>query len=158
MIGMNSARGLANHSLYMARVLLEAWNGAQADKSSTGDNILEAAFGPAVRGHLLDAYGWFLIAMARIASLPEVPPHHTGELPFLGEGIAEPGEIREYRKLEEEGWLSRLQAVPQRGVGRPLPPGRLASSSTRPGMEDYREWCEQFDQLFHRMADCMDEY
>ncbi|MCH1492931.1 MAG: hypothetical protein L7T24_10270 [Luminiphilus sp.] len=155
---MGSARGLANHSLYMARILIETWGGMLDRDEGPGSNILEAAFGPAVRGHLLDAYGWFLLAMTRTVPLPEAPPHRTDELPNTREGIAEPGEIREYRNLEQEGWLARLQALPERGVARPVPAGRLASSSSRPHIGDYRDWCEQFDQLFSRMADCMDEY
>ena len=95
---MSSASGLANHSLYMARLLLNA-GGDQPTQQRAESNILEAAFGPAVRLHLLDAYGWFLLAVVRLTPLPKQPPHSTLDLPELKQGIAEPNEIVEYLSL-----------------------------------------------------------
>ena len=155
---MGSARGLANHSLYMARILLQAWQNALNADNGPEERVLDAAFGPAIRGHLLDGYGWFLLAMTRATTLPRVPPHHTEQLPQLGEGISEPGEVGEYRRLEQEGWLAQLQAPPPLGLARSLPGGTLASSHSAPGIATYQQWWEQLDGLFQRMADCMDEY
>ena len=153
---MSSASGLANHSLYMARLLLSAWS-EQLSLERIDSNILEAAFGPAVRLHLLNAYGWFLLAVVRLTPLPEQPPHSTLDLPKLGLGIAEPSEIAEYRELERHGWLAVLQAVPERGVERPLPPGRLASTVGRLQAEDYLSSCGELEALINRMSTGLDE-
>ena len=140
----------------MARLLLGAWRD-QLSRGGAESNILEAAFGPAVRLHLLNAYGWFLLAVVRLTPLPEQPPHSTFDLPQLGLGIAEPSEIAEYRELERHGWLAGLQALPERGVERPLPPGRLASTVGRPQVEDYLTSCGELEALISRMSTGLDE-
>jgi len=140
----------------MARLLLDAWSDQLSRERAEG-NILEAAFGPAVRLHLLNAYGWFLLAVVRLTPLPKQPPHSTANLPELGQGIAEPSEIAEYRELERQGWLAGLQAVPEQGVERPLPPGRLASSSGRPQVEDYLAYARELEALINRMSTGLDE-
>ena len=154
---MSSARGLANHSLYMAKLLLEAWSDAEA-AAPTRQQALNAAFAPALRNHLLDAYGWFLLALMRQTKLPGAPPHCTAQLPQRGPGIAEPGEIDEYRQAEQQGWLAGLQKPLPKG----LPPARrnnmLAVTGTYPGYNDYREYCSTLDALFQRMADSVDEH
>ncbi len=154
---MSNARGLANHSLYMARLLIDAWQREQG-RHDCVSGAIDAAFAPAVRGHLLDAYGWFLLAMMRVTQLPEQPPRRVEDLPRAGPGIATPGEVLEYESLEARGWLARLQA--------PLPPGLpkrpkgpvLASAGVYPHMSDYREWADTFERLFDRMSDSLDEY
>jgi len=153
---LSSASGLANHSLYMARLLLNAWSD-QLTQQRAESNILEAAFGPAVRLHLLDAYGWFLLAVVRLTPLPKQPPHSTSDLPKLSQGIAEPNEIAEYRELECDGWLAGLQAMPEQGVERPLPPGRLASTIGRLQVEDYTACSEELESLINRMSTGLDE-
>jgi len=153
---LSSASGLANHSLYMARLLLNAWSDQLAQQQAES-NILEAAFGPAVRLHLLDAYGWFLLAVVRLTPLPKQPPHSTLHLPELKQGIAEPNEIVEYRELERDGWLAGLQAMPEHGVERPLPPGRLASTKGRLQVEDYSACSVELESLINRMSTGLDE-
>lgn len=76
----------------MARLLLDAWSD-QLSRNRLEKNVLEAAFAPAVRLHLLNAYGWFLLAVVRFTPLPQQPPHSTVELPGPSLGIAEPNEI-----------------------------------------------------------------
>jgi hypothetical protein len=154
---MANARGLANHALYMAKLLLEAWQRDLARKDCV-TGAIDAAFAPAVRGHLLDAYGWFLIAMMRITQLPEQPPHRVADLPKVGPGIAVPGEVLEYEGLEADGWLARLQApLPQGLPKRPKGPV-LASAGVYPNITDYREWADTCERLFDRMSDSLDEY
>lgn len=113
---MDSARGLANHSLYMARLQLAAWRDAQA-QAETPQSALHAAFAPAVRLHLLDAYGWFLLASCRVARLPVTPPHSTQEMPDAPAGIGQSDAIAHCTLLEADrnSWLAQLQA--------PIPPG-----------------------------------
>ncbi len=153
---MSSASGLANHSLYMARLLLNAWSDQLAGQQAES-NILEAAFGPAVRLHLLDAYGWFLLTVIRLTPLPKRAPHSTLDLPQPSQGIAEPNEIAEYRELEREGWLAELQATPEQGVERPLAPGRLASTIGRLQVEDYAAASIELESLINRMNTGLDE-
>ena len=154
---MTSARGLANHSLYMARLLLDAW--LAADQTAPARTAaLNAAFAPAVRSHLLDAYGWFLLALTRQTRLPNTPPHSTSELPELGPGIAEPGEIDEYRHWEQKGWLSALQAPLPAGMPPPQRSNVLAATAAYPGYDDYQEYFTTLEALFQRMADSVDEH
>lgn len=140
----------------MARLQLEAWTTMRA-AGGASDAAIDAAFAPALRLHLLDAYGWLLLASLRLTPLPEHPPHSTRELPALPPGIAEPGEVAECRALEAGSWLSRLAA--------PLPPGlplrrtngSLAIERGYPDLADYRNWTEALAELIARMADSLDE-
>ena len=140
----------------MARLLLDAWSD-QLSRNRLEKNVLEAAFAPAVRLHLLNAYGWFLLAVVRFTPLPQQPPHSTKELPGPSQGIAEPNEIAEYRELERHGWLARLQTLPEQGIERPLPPGRLASTVGRLQVEDYQGICGNLEALINRMSSSLDE-
>ena len=104
---MSTSRGRANHSLYLGKILLAAW------RRETSNEVLPArvicqAYHPAVRLHLLDAYGWFLLDITGATELPQGPPHSCEELPDPPAGKAVPGEIREFRRLEREGWLAEL--------------------------------------------------
>ena len=153
---MSSARGLANHSLYMARLVLAGWS-RELGQAGASRQAMQAAFAPAARLHLLDAYGWLLLATIRQNKLPDHAPHHSQELPPLGPGIAEPGELDEYRLLEREGWIGRLQATLPRGLPPKTRPGLLAISANYPQIEDYEEWAASFSALFARMADSLDE-
>ena len=153
---MSSARGLANHSLYMARLLLDAWH-QQTQTSRTEPRILSAAFAPAVRLHLLDAYGWFLLALLRVPALPDHAPQRIADLPAIKSGIAEPPEISEFRELEQTGWLHELLAPPVRGVGQISHRQRLASTADRPQIHQYGEWHGELTSLFTRMSVSLDE-
>lgn len=154
---MSTARGFANHSLYMARLVLSAWS-TQVGTTNLPPGTAAAAFAPAVRLHLLDAYGWFLLALLRVSPLPPRPPHSVSELPSPGPGIALPGELAEYSVLEREGWLARLQAPLAPGIPQTAAPDLLARAGGYPDRSDYMEWCQQFEQLFDRMSDSIDEY
>ena len=111
---MSQAQSFANHCMYMASVVLESWRNAIAEGSKPL-SILTASFGPAVRLHLLDAYGWQLLACNRVTSIPTKPPHRAVDVPPLANGIAQSPEVTEMALLERSGWLADLQ--------REIPPG-----------------------------------
>ena len=57
---MNAARANANQALYLAKILLGAWR-RDSDAAEVADATLRQAYLPAVRTHLVQAYGWFLL-------------------------------------------------------------------------------------------------
>ena len=87
---MSSARGQANHALYLARILLAAWRRDLAAEA-VATITLTQAFLPAVRLHLGHAYGWFLVEITRPGGLPVQPPQCVAELPEVADGKAVPG-------------------------------------------------------------------
>ena len=154
---MSNPRGLANHSLYMARLLLSAWRAAHG-AALAPVNALDAAFAPAVRMHLLDAYGWFLLATMRVTQLPALPPHRVADLAPQAPGIAQPGEISECQQLEQSGWLAKLQAPLPTGLAKRSRGMSLAVESAYPDIALYQDCAAHFDVLFARMSDAIDEY
>ena len=123
---MSSARAYANQCLYLARIQLQAWARAAEAQSVPGTTV-DQAFAPAVRLHLLDAFGWFALHILAATDLPDTPPHRCTELPSVSPGKAVPGEIREFEQLEQAGWLGQLQAMLP-PPGRPIrSAGNLAS-------------------------------
>lgn len=153
---MGSARGLANHSLYMARLLIDAWS-VQERTPSAMPEALNAAFAPAVRLHLLDAYGWSLLAVLRAQPLPGKPPHHTQSLPSVGAGLAVPAEVDFCRELEQGGWLNHLQTDLPAGMPPRRRAGMLASSQGYPDRADCQHWFEQLSSLIDQHGANMDE-
>lgn len=153
---MSSPRGQANHSLYLARLLLAAWERELAHED-TPATVLAQAWAPAVRGHLLDAYGWFLLELARPAEMPASLPVSVAQLPAAAPGKAVPAEITEFEQLEREGWLAALlQAPASRSVSRSS--GSLAASvDGLPTPVAMATWAEQLDRAFARMGDLLDE-
>ena len=154
---MSNPRGLANHSLYMARLLLAAWETAQT-AAVAPVNAIDAAFAPAVRLHLLDAYGWFLLATLRVTQLPALPPHRVADLAPQAPGISRPAEISECQQLELSGWLAQLQAPLPTGLAKRSRGISLAIDSAYPDITLYRGCAAHFDVLFARMSDAIDEY
>ncbi len=155
---MSGARALANHELYLARILLDCWEQALA-RQELPATALGEAFHSAVREHLKLAYGWFLLEVLGIDSLPGAPPAGCGTLPPLAPGKAEPGEIREFRQLEQGGWLGELLAAPPRGL---RPAGSAMSNLAvpapeLPGPQRLRDWLEALETMFDRMGDSLDE-
>ena len=154
---MSSSRGRANHSLYLAKILLSAWD-READSESLSERVLCQAYLPAVRLHLLDAYGWFLLDVVGVAELPQRPPHSCDDLPAPPTGKALPGEISEFRQLENEGWLADLvrgavevAATPSRS------PGNLAVGADFPDIGQVEAWLDRMGTCFERMGDSLDE-
>ena len=98
---MSQAQSFANHCMYMASVVLESWRRAIAEEGKPL-SVLTASFGPAVRLHLLDAYGWQLLACNRVTSMPTKPPHRAVDVPPLANGIAQSPEVTEMALSNEQ--------------------------------------------------------
>jgi hypothetical protein len=154
---MSSCRGRANHSLYLAKILLAAWQ-RECDGQILPQRVLCQAYLPAVRSHLLDAYGWFLLAITGATQLPHSPPQRCDDLPELPPGKAIPGEILEFRQLETAGWLADLLegwtdtgATPVRG------PGNLVTAAEFPTPEQAQSWVDGLSEHFERMGNNLEE-
>ncbi len=153
---MGSARGEANQALYLARILIKAWqrDGEQQDVAAT---TLARAYVPAVREHLIAAYGWFLLEITRPGALPEQPPRGLAELPEIAAGKALPGEIREFQQLESEGWIAEmLQASPDAQTTSSAANLAVVTSGPTPAVVE--DWADRLQALFDRMGDSLDEY
>ena len=153
---MSLAQSFANHCMYMASVVLQSWHSAIAEEGKPLP-VLTAAFGPAVRLHLLDAYGWQLLACNRVTSMPTRPPHRAVAVPPLANGIAQSPEVTEMAMLERSGWLADLQ--------REIPPGLtpaataefIAMSSNVFDFDTARHCFAELESLMARVADAIDE-
>ena len=155
---MTSARGRANHALYLARIVMAAWRETLA-RQDVPASILAQAFLGGVRDHLTAAYGWFLLEVSRTEPLPDCPPHCCAELPPPPEGKVFPGEVQEFQQLEQRGWL-REMLHSQSTV--PLPVrqhNNLAVATTdQVGPDQVEQWLLQLESAVERMADSLDEY
>lgn len=157
---MSSARALANHRLYLARIVLASWSEALA-RQDVAAATLAQAFHHGAREHLVAAYGWFLLEITRVSPLPASPPRSCNELAVLtgGEGEPVPAEIREFLHLESRGWLAQLLATPPSLVPVRAQQGSLAVASTDlPGPEQLTQWLQQLEATFERMSNFLDEY
>ena len=155
---MSSARGRANHGLYLARILLSAWREALA-RQELPALVLAQAFHPAARNHLLDAYGWFLLALSQADPLPVTPPHSCAQVPPAPQGKVLAGEINELRQLETGGWLGAMlqeSTFASQGSQRQGSLARVVSD--QPDPEQVEHWLEHLAELFDRMGDSLDEY
>ncbi len=157
----SSARARANHKLYLARILLDAWQRALDGEDIPANTLAQAFFRP-VREHLIGAYGWFLLALCHLDELQPYPPRSCAELPELPQGRAVPGEVHEFQHLEDSGWLAdllderdELARVSHRSgeAGRNL----ATTASELPGPAEMSFWSEQLEALFNRMGDSLDE-
>ncbi len=156
---MSAPRARANHSLYLAKILLGAWQreiGAQDIPTRT----LNEAFLPATRDHLCAAYGWFLLEVTQLDDTATAPPRCAADLPAIPEGRAEAGELRECRRLEQGGWLAALLADPGLSLAGSAPTaGNLAvGAPDAPGLAELAQWHDALSALFARMRDSLDEY
>ncbi len=155
---MSSARGRANHELYLARIVLAAWREALA-REAVPATILAQAFEDGVRDHLTASYGWFLLEISRVEPLPDYPPRCCAELPPQPEGKVFPGEVREFQQQEQRGWLREML----QGRRTVLLPARqhdnLAVTTTdQVGPDRVEQWLQELEAAFERMADSLDEY
>ena len=153
---MSSARGQANHALYLARILIEAWRRDLGDERVAA-KTLASAYMPAIRARLTDAYGWFLLEITRPGSLPDKPPQSLAELPEIAQGKALPGEIREFQRLEGEGWIGEMLAD-ESAPAQASSPLNLAVAVTQADPDQAATWANLLQQLFDRMGDSLDEY
>ena len=153
---MSSARGQANHALYLAKILLAAWQRDLATESVAAVTLTQAYL-PAVRSHLVRSYGWFLLEISRPGGLPEQPPGSLAELPEIADGKAAPGEILEFQRLEATGWIGDMLSGEPTAMGK-ASAGNLAMSAPATGPEQAEQWALQLQALFDRMGDSLDEY
>ena len=158
------SRGLANHSLYLARLVVDAWERdrvAQVVPART----LDQAYAPAVREHLITAYGQFLLHVydPTGAAAGGPPPRCCNDLPAQAAGKALAGEIREFRQLEQAGWLADMLApLPafSTRAGGSQTPGTLAVTTGAgewPEPEQAAGWCYRLERIFQRMDDSLEE-
>jgi hypothetical protein len=158
---MASSRGAANAALYRAQTLLAAWERLLVE-SPEAEEHLRATFLPGVREHLLHAYGWFLLAVAGVEDTgSRTPPRSTAEVPDVEPGKALPPELREFRILEEEGWVGDLitaepLAAPA-NVVRSSSADLLGSSRTAPGLAVAGTWAQRLETTMQRMDDLLAE-
>ena len=153
---MSQAQSFANHCMYMASVVLESWRNAIAADGKPL-SVLTASFGPAVRLHLLDAYGWQLLACNRLTSMPTKPPHRAVHVPPLANGIAQSPEVTEMALLERSGWLADLQREIPPGLTPQAASGFIAVSSNVFDFDTARHCFTELESLMARVADAIDE-
>jgi len=140
----------------MASIVIDAWRLALSERNHS-ISAIDAAFGPASRLHLLDAYGWQLLACQRVVQIPSSPPHSASELPNLAPGIALSPEVREMALLEESGWLSELTAPIVPGLNVRRPKNLLVATSDDFDLAKAREILGKLEALIDRVADAIDE-
>lgn len=155
---MPRTRGAANLSLYRARLLVAAWD--RSRNEPVPEAQLHGAFYPAVRLHLREAYGWFLLAVSGVAeaSLSKLPSG-TASLPPPEPGQARMPELLEFERLEREGWLSRLLTDDEGHSNlREAPAGLLVSDQAAVGTAVLRSWIDELEATMARMDDSLNEY
>ncbi len=155
---MSSARSLANQKLYHAIILIRMLDAELAREELPAARVLEAV-GLAVRRHLLEAYGWFLLELAEINDLPTEPPLAIAELEQRYD-LPEPrrGELVELAQLEREGWLAALQAPPQPTRSSAASANLLAVAEQPWSQEGLRQWHDLLADLIDRMSHGLDEW
>ncbi|MFN2327681.1 MAG: DUF6586 family protein [Chromatocurvus sp.] len=158
------SRGFANQHLYLARLLIRAWQ-RDRDEQIVPARTLDQAYAPGAREHLILAYGYFLnhvLDPTGAASAGQMP-RSCDDLPPQTAGKSVPGEIREFRQLEREGWLAQLlvplpdAAAGSRGARRPDALLAVTSAADWPGPEEAAHWAQQLETIFERMNDSLDE-
>lgn len=156
---MAGSRGKANQSLYRARILLDAWDRAR-DEGVRDDHLLET-FLPAVRLHLREAYGWFLLAVSgHEEPLENHLPVSTTDIPAPELGRARSPELQEFAALEGEGWLAQMleEGTPGQSVALQTPPTALLGSDREaPGYAVARDWSRRLAETMARMDDSLNE-
>lgn len=154
---MGGYRAQANHALYLARILATGWQRAIEEAHTPGISLAQA-YEPAICNHLIAAYGWFLLEITQPDPAPELPPRGCEQLPPPPEGRVLPGEVLEFRQLEQRGWLRDLLRERGGAVARARTQGNLASAAASMGPADFMTWADRLEALFGRMSDSLDEY
>lgn len=138
--------------------MLESWelakSGGRHDEAQ-----LTAAFLPAVRAHLLNAYGWYLLAVSGREETPDIaPPTSVDELEQPPAGQITAPEIREFSALERVGWLAELLAEPGNLLAADRPDrSLLGSDKTVAGYPVVRAWERSLQSAIQRMDDSLVE-
>lgn len=153
---MSSARGKANHHLYLAGLLLDAWRQAR----SAGElraTLVDQAWAPAVRLHLQRAWGWFLLSLAQPARLPERLPGCCAELPPPPAGRSQPAELEECRRAEQADWLAPVLSEPVPALSGPARSGLAVDIDASSEPELLAAAVPRLQQLFDRLGSFVDE-
>ncbi|MDP5053698.1 MAG: hypothetical protein NWP69_07910 [Congregibacter sp.] len=165
---MSRTRGEANSALYRARILLEAWDTMRSGSTHTSTALLEG-FLPAVRLHLMDAYGWFLLSVAGVEESSQIAvPRSTRDLPPTAPGKSPAPELGEFAQLERDGWLSQMlkdYRQDKNEDNRPRAPGQgssglqnlLVSDRQPPGYAVAQAWADSLEAIMARMDDSLTE-
>lgn len=162
-------RGLANRKLYHAAILLRML-AAELEREELPANVVLEAVGLAVREHLLEAYGWFLLELAGAEEPRGAPERGAPErgAPPCGVdalvreyGLAEPlrGELVELAQLERRGWLGELLAVPTAAsTAARSGPDQLQVVEQGWSLQQLRAWHDGLADIIDRMAHGLDEW
>ena len=144
--------------MYLAKIVLAAWRGQVAQEQIPAGTLAQA-FYPAVRDHLIAAYGWFLLLISQSEWPLPALPRSCEQLPPLPEGKVFPGEINEFRQLEANGWLRDMLAPTVLDMPTVQQSGNLATvGADIHDMQQAALWLAQLNSLFDRMGDSLDEY
>lgn len=138
--------------------MLESWELAKSG-GRHNETQLTAAFLPAVRSQLLNAYGWYLLAVSgEEESSATEPPTSVSDLERPPAGRAIAPEIREFSSLEHDGWLAELLADPGNLLAADRPDrALLGSDKTVPGYPVVRAWEKSLEAAIQRMDDSLVE-
>ena len=128
--------------------------------------LLAESFLPAVRTHLLSAYGWYLLAVSGVEESSLLsPPATTSALapPEAGKALAP--ELREFSAMEQRGWLADLLSRPEehfvaaRDSSRidPRNHNTLVTDRSVPGHAVVNGWQLELQSLMNRMDDSLQE-
>jgi hypothetical protein len=150
-------RGEANQAFYRAKILLEAWEGALRVRGHSEAQLC-GAYLPAVKLHLRQAYGWFLLHVSGVdqVALPRLPCS-TEDLPAPEPGKQWAPELREFQLLERDGWICELlQDDLPRATTAELP-GILGSDRSSQDRGSAARWVQSLGDLMLRMDDSLAE-
>ncbi|PLW82213.1 hypothetical protein CWI75_10540 [Kineobactrum sediminis] len=153
---MSSARGQANHKLYLARLVLAGWEQQRAGQAIPASTLAQA-FAPGVRAHLLDAYGWLLLGLVGEEQPAAGIPHAVAELPAVAPGKATPAQLQEFIRLENAGWLAELQRQPTYSVASRGGSSLARTADDIPLPEDFQQWAQHLESSLVQIGDLLDE-
>lgn len=150
---------MANQSLYRARIVLAAWDSQRNDNARPSQHLIEA-FLPAVRLHLRDAYGWFLLSVSGMEEGgAQRPVESVQALPTPEAGRMQAPELAEFAKLEAKGWIGEMlqdDVAPVQATAR-APANLLVSDRRAPDLAVAERWADSLDALMTRMDDSLAE-
>lgn len=119
------------------------------------------AFLPAVKLHLGQAYGWFLLSVSGVEeSALNRPPGKVADLPAPAMGQMHAPELAEFSQLEIDGWLADM--LNDTELGNPAAQlasgdGLLVSDRQSPGCAVAAGWASSLGEIMARMDDSLAE-
>jgi len=114
---------------------------------------------PALRLHLGDAYGWFLLSVSGVEDAsPGMRPRSVADLPAPEPGRARPPELAEFSQLEADGWLADMLAGDASEHTRPGGAATLLGSDrSAPDYALAARWVQALEAIMARMDDSLAE-